>query len=320
MDNTIPFESEENPMILTIYKKALAVLLKKPLVLWGISLLQLFLCGAAWGLFGIIPGVALCICWLLTTSMTLIYLYGYRGREVRTLQLFDCFRDGATIKRVLAGMGWMTLWITLWGLIPVVGPIFAVIRLYRYRLTPYILMQEPEVKPTEAIKLSQARTQGWKGRMFGADILVYVIVWALMLILGGLARIPYIGVLFGIIDFLFSLCCAVLLPLFLGLVKAAFYEEIKAAANASVACPACGNYVHIRSAYCQHCGAPMKAPANQAAAPAAAEAPAPAPAAETQTAELPVDHDPAAPEAPVSGETAAAETELPVPEAPAEEE
>lgn len=255
-------------MILTIYKKALAVLLRKPLVLWGISLLCLFLTGAAYALFGIIPGVALGIGWLLNTSMTLIYLHGYRGREVKVLQLFDCFRDWVTIKRVLCGMGWMTLWIVLWSLIPFVGPIFAIIRVYRYRLTPYILMQEPDVAPTEAIKLSQQRTQGWKGKMFGADILVYVCIWAVSLILTALSQIPYLGVLFGIVLFLFTVVSIVLIPLFLGLIKAAFYEEIKAAANSTVSCPNCGNYVHMTSAYCQHCGSPMKTEASAPLVPA----------------------------------------------------
>ncbi|MCQ2451593.1 MAG: hypothetical protein MJ075_00465 [Oscillospiraceae bacterium] len=272
-------------MILTIYKKAMAVLVKKPFALWGISLLCLFLSGMAYTLFGVIPGLALAIGWLLETSMTLIYLHGYRGHEVKVLQLFDCFRDWATIKRVLCGMGWMTLWILLWGLIPFVGPIFAIIRVYRYRLTPYILMQEPEVAPTEAVKLSQQRTNGWKGKMFGADILVYVILCVIILILSLLAGIPYIGILFGIIDFFAILICAALAPLFLGLVNAAFYEEIKAAANSSISCPNCGNYVHIQNAYCQHCGAPLKAAATPAEPTAPGETAVPTSEAATESAD-----------------------------------
>ncbi|MCR5174921.1 MAG: hypothetical protein K6C09_09890 [Oscillospiraceae bacterium] len=246
-------------MIFNIYAKAMAVLVKKPFVLWGISLLQIFLAGLAWTLFGIIPGVAMCLGWLLSTSMTLIFLHGYRGNRVNVLMLFDCFRDWSTIKRVLCGMGWMNLWIFLWALIPVVGWIFALIRVYRYRLTPYILMQEPNVAPTDAIKLSRERTEGWKSRMFGADVLIVVAVYVVVLILGLLARIRYIGALFGIILFLFAIACFAFLPLFIGLVRAAFYEEIKAEANGSSRCPACGTYVHSKSAFCQNCGAPLHA-------------------------------------------------------------
>lgn len=260
-------------MILTIYKKAFAVLLKRPFVLWGISLLQLFLSAVAGILFGIIPGVALAIGWLLSTSMTLIYLHGYRGQKVNVLMLFDCFRDWKTIKRVLCGIGWMTLWIVLWALIPVVGWIFALIRVYRYRLTPYILMQEPDVAPTEAIKLSRQRTEGWKGRMFGADVLVLVGLYVALLILGLLSRIPFVGVLFGLILTVFAIVCFALLPLFLGLVKAAFYEEIKAEANGIRSCPKCGTFVHAESAYCQNCGAPLNGPSSPA--PISPEPPAP---------------------------------------------
>ena len=254
-------------MILTIYKKAFAVLMKKPIVLWGISLLQLFLSAVAGILFGVIPGVALAIGWLLSTSMTLIYLHGYRGQKVNVLMLFDCFRDWKTIKRVLCGIGWMTLWIVLWALIPLVGWIFALIRIYRYRLTPYILMQEPDVAPTEAIKLSRQRTEGWKSRMFGADVLVLVGVYIALLILGLLSRIPYVGALFGLILCVFAIVCFALLPLFLGLVKAAFYEEIKAEANGIRSCPKCGTFVHAESAYCQNCGAPLNGPSSPAPIP-----------------------------------------------------
>ncbi|MBO4854521.1 MAG: hypothetical protein J5482_05235 [Oscillospiraceae bacterium] len=213
-------------MIMAIYKKALAVLMKKPLRLWGISLLSILLASVASVLFGVIPGVALAIGLLLDTSMTMIYLHGYRGEEVSTVNLFDCFRDWTTVKRVLCGMGWMWLWIFLWSLIPVVGWIFGIIRIYEYRLTPYILMQEPDAKPTDAIKVSKERTRGWKGKMFGADILVIVLFYAAFLVLSLFSRIPYIGVLFALVMFVGGICFAVLLPLFQGLVRSAFYEEI----------------------------------------------------------------------------------------------
>ena len=213
-------------MIMEIYKKALAVLMQKPLRLWGISLLSILLTTVGAVLFGVIPGVALAIELLLETSMTMIYLRGYRGKGVSTLNLFDCFRDWTTVKRVLCGMGWMMLWIFLWSLIPVVGWIFGIIRTYEYRLTPYILMQEPNVKPTDAIKLSKERTMGWKGKMFWADILVVVLFYAAILVLTLFARIPYIGVLFALAMFIGGICFIVLLPLFLGLVRSAFYEEI----------------------------------------------------------------------------------------------
>ena len=215
-------------MVKKIYGRAFSVLMKKPLKLWGISLLSVFLtsvgallCGVAIPIFGI--AVAL----LLSTSMTMIYLAGYQGKQVETLQLFSCFKDWNTAKRVLLGMGWMLLWITLWGLIPIAGPFIAIVKGYAFRLTPYILVTEPDVSVTDAIKVSEKRTKGYKGKMFLADFLVYIIIWVVGFVLGLLTAIPYVGILFGLISFLFSLASGALMPLFMGLVQAAFYEEIK---------------------------------------------------------------------------------------------
>ena len=152
-------------MILTIYKRALTVLMKKPFTLWGISLLEVLLSGVVSVLFGAIYGLALGINLLLDTSMIMIFLHGYRGDGVACVQLFDCFKDGATAKRVLGGMAWMKLWIFLWSLIPIAGIVFFFVKSYEYRLTPYILVTEPEISATEAIKESSKRTKGYKGKM-----------------------------------------------------------------------------------------------------------------------------------------------------------
>lgn len=99
-------------MIMMIYKRALAVLMRKPIKLWGISLLACFLTPVLTGLCGVaIPGLGLAISLLLSTSMLMVYLHGYRGEDVQVLQLFDCFKDWATVKRVVLGLAWMYLWV-----------------------------------------------------------------------------------------------------------------------------------------------------------------------------------------------------------------
>lgn len=226
-------------MILTIYKRALAVLMKKPLKLWGISLLSIALTAVLTALCGVaIPGLGLAVSLLLSTSMLMVYLHGYRGENVEVLQLFDCFRDWNTVKRVVLGLAWMLLWIFLWGLIPVVGPVFAIIRTYEYRLTPYILITEPDVPLTEAIKVSARRTNGYKLKMWGAEVLFGVgigVASALLgLIVGLLAGIPLLGGVFVLAFAVVELAIAALSPLFLGLVQAAFYEEICENANSTV--------------------------------------------------------------------------------------
>lgn len=215
-------------MIQTIYLRAAKVLMGKPFVLWGISLLEMFLSFVFTVLFGLIPGVSLIISTLLGTSMTMIYLAGYRGEEIKSVHLFNAFRDWDTIKRVVCGMGWRALWICLWALIPIVGPFFAIVRVYRYRLVPYILMTEPWVAPTDAIKVSEKRTQGYKAQMFGAELLVAGLFFVATLVLGLFSQIPYIGGLFSVVSFLLSVCYSIFSPLFFGLVQAAFYEEIQA--------------------------------------------------------------------------------------------
>ena len=250
-------------MLKTIYSRAFSVMLKKPVRLWAIGLLSSLLCGVANALFGIIPGVALCLCLLISVGLIMVYLHGYRGDEVKAVQLFDAFKDGATFKRTLCGMGWMLLWIFLWALIPFAGPVFAIIRAYQYRLTPYILVQEPDVAPTEAIKLSKERTKGYCGSMFLADLLPGVAIFVVALILGLLGMIPYVGVLFVIIDVLFVIVALLLVGLFKGLVQAAYYEEIS---NPSmnrygeevVVCPACGKPVVKGAAFCPGCGAKIE--------------------------------------------------------------
>ena len=213
-------------MILSIYKKAAAVLMRKPILLWGLSLLSGILSGLASMVCGIVPGLAIVVSLLLSTSMTMVYLHGYRGEEVKSSQLFECFKDWNTIKRVSCGMGWMLLWQVIWCMVPIVGPIIAIVKAYGWRQTPYILVYEPNVPIMDAIKVSAKRTQGYKGKMLGADLLVYAILFAAVLVLGLLAAIPFIGVLFGLVLFIVGVVAALFLNLFMGLVQSAFYEEI----------------------------------------------------------------------------------------------
>lgn len=243
-------------MFMNIYKRVFAVLMKKPLKLWGISLLGVLLAGVLSGLCGVaIPGLGLAVGLLIGTSLMMIFLKGYRGEEVETKDLFTCFKDWQTIKRVALGLGWMALWIFLWYLIPVVGPIFAIIRMYEYRLTPYILVYQPEVSITDAIKVSKQKTEGYKLQMFLGDIVYGLIIFAAIVVLGILCLIPILGVLFGLALFVLSIAVVALAPLFAGLVQAAFYEEIT---NVAGFCGGCGQRLVPGAEFCSACGKPTK--------------------------------------------------------------
>lgn len=244
-------------MLMTIYKRALKVVLQKPFRLWGLSLLSITLSAILGALCGFaIPVLGISVGLLISTSMTIVFLRGYRGEEVNAVQLFECFKDWNTIKRVLLGLGWMYLWIVLWALIPIVGPIIALVRVYEYRLTPYILVFEPDVPVTEAIKLSKQKTHGYKLQMWLADFVYALIFLAAVIVLGILAAIPYLGILFTLVLIVLYIAFLVLAPLFAGLVQAAFYEEITSTPIAF--CSGCGTKLTSEMEFCPVCGKPIQ--------------------------------------------------------------
>ena len=246
-------------MVSSIYKKTFSVLMKRPFRLWGISLLAEFLCLVAYAGFIGVPAAAFCAALLLSASMSMIFLNSYRtGLEPKTTYLFASFKKDR-ILRVLGGMAWMQLWIFLWSLIPIVGIVFGIIRMYEYRFVPYILMTRDDVKPTDAIKISKQETMGYKGKMFGADILLGAVYLGAFRVFTLLGKIPYLGVLFRILWVLIAIAYGLLAPLFSGIMQAAFYVEIQ----------------HRRAA-----GPQPSAPAQ----PVPPDIPAPASATETQSA------------------------------------
>ena len=211
-------------MIFEIYKKTFSVLLQKPARLWALSLLAGVLVGLSWVLFGLVPGIALGLSILFSASLCLVFLRGYRGQEINAENLFDCFRNKETVKRVLLGMLWQDLWIFLWGCIPIIGIFFAIYKFYSYRFTLHILVEEPEIGITDALKVSMERSQGKCGSMFGADALILLAAAAGYGILLLFAQIPFIGILFRVVLILFSVAVCLLLPLLLGLNEAAIYD------------------------------------------------------------------------------------------------
>ncbi len=204
-------------MISTVFDDAFGVVAEKPFRLWGVSLLASLLSFIVSCAFLAIPVAAIAINLALSTSMTMIFLFGYRGKTPVAADLFECLKDAKTAKRVIGGLLWMNLWIFLWSLIPVAGFVFAIVKSYSYRLTPYILVLEDNVKITDAYKVSEQRTKGFKGEMFGADILAGLMFYGIVLLCS------LISPVLGIIALLIS---SVIFPLFIGLVQAAFYEEI----------------------------------------------------------------------------------------------
>lgn len=261
-------------MIRSIYGRVWSVLKNKPVKLWGLSLLFAVLSGLT-VILGVVPLLTIALALLLEQGMRQVYLRGYRGEEAETEQVFSAFRTGW--QRRLGSMAWAELIAFLWGLIPIVGVIFSGIRSYENRFVPYIIESRPELSFTEVRKLSKEQTSGWKGMMFLADLIPLVICAALALLLSLFGLIPLIGLLFRLALVVLMLACAVFLPLLLGLINAACYEEItsgrlekraerarnpqlKAAARNTIPegaafCPFCGAALDPAARFCPSCGA-----------------------------------------------------------------
>jgi len=211
-------------MFLEAYKKALAVISKKPIMLWGLSLLSgiITMLATIFTAPVMVLGAAFSI--LITCGMARIYIDGLNGKEVNSDQLFSAFNKNCV--RIVGGMAWQTLWTIIWSVVPIVG----IVKAYSYRFVPYILMTKPEVTATQALRLSMEMTKGKKMQMFLADICFFGGIFVISFILGLLSAIPFIGILFALVTLLFIIAIALFSSIFQGLYAAYFYVD---SANAS---------------------------------------------------------------------------------------
>lgn len=203
------------------YSKALKVIMKKPFTLWGLSLMSILLVILASALTAPVIAIGLAIGYVITAGMQKIYLDGLDEKTVNSDQLFVGFKS---FFRIAGGMAWRDLWIFIWALIPIAGPVLAICKSYQYRFVPYILMEEPDVGATEALRLSMKKTNGKKSDMFVADLLFGIAFsvgfWVLLLF----AMIPYIGILFALVLIIYVLAFLCFGGLFCGLFRAYFYK------------------------------------------------------------------------------------------------
>jgi len=172
-------------------------------------------------IFGILPIVWLPVVLVLELGMANIFLRGYRGNEISSTLLFEGFSN--KFARNAGGMGWRMLWLLIWGLIPVAGIFIAIVKFYSYRFVPYIMLTEPDIPATEALKKSMIQTNGYKGKMFVADLLIILAVAITTIIFIFIMRIPYIGPLLAII---YNLLLVALLPLLMGTLEAVYYDKV----------------------------------------------------------------------------------------------
>lgn len=237
-------------MFMKAFAQAFEVIKKKPLRLFGLSILS-----GVIGFFAILftlgmPVIGIAFSMVISAGMSKVFLDGIEGKQVYSDQLFYGFRSGKAFIRTAGGLAWQGLWNAIWvlvtivaialvvaicSIIPVVGGIIGVIlgvlvfiagavlcciKSYSYSFVPYILMTETDVTATEALRLSVKLTNGKKGQLFLADLIFGVAMFVIGLVFGALGMIPYVGVLFVIVGIIIT----VISPLFSGLYWAAFYK------------------------------------------------------------------------------------------------
>ena len=97
---------------------------------------------------------------------------------------FDRFTDGF-VQSFLR-----TLYVFLWSLVFIIPGIIAG---YSYAMTPFLMAEDPNLRPSEAIKLSKDMMNGHKGELFALDLSMigWGILAALTLNIGNLWLNPY---------------------------------------------------------------------------------------------------------------------------------
>ena len=250
-------------MIKGIYSRTLYILGKLPFRLWGISLLGGLLSFIVSVLGVNVPIISIPIVAAISAA---VYYSVYNGSEAESKTLLSPFTDFKTFAHTAGGMCWKDLCLFLWFLIPIAGPVIALIKSLSYAFTPYILLREKEISATDALKKSIEDTKGLRLNMFLAVIMPTIIYMFLSIILALLSLIPYVGILFIVINVLLSLIYGLFAPMFLGLLRAGFYEygkkpktaqKLITAKSEPTVCPVCGKENEGDKKFCGKCGAKL---------------------------------------------------------------
>lgn len=128
----------------------------------------------------------------------------WRSEPVSIKELFDCFR---IYKPTLKAMFVAQLYEWLWGLLFWIP---GIIKRYAYAMVPYVIYENPNLTPNQAVTLSRKLTRGYKWKLFVLDL--SFIGWELLNI-----------VTFGIVGLLY-------VNPYKSLTHAGAYEQLKWAA------------------------------------------------------------------------------------------
>ncbi len=206
-------------LFMQAYKRAIEVILKKPIMLWGLSLLLVIVSSIGSLVTASIPFLSIAIGYLFTCGSVKLYMDGLKGKKVNSKQLFYAFNKNCV--KTAGALAWKDLWTVIWSAVPIYGTV----KSYSYAFVPYIIVSHPEISAFDALKISMKMTNGKKLQMWLADLLFPVIIGAACLILGLLSAIPLLGALFGLVLAVLVLAVALFGTIFCGLYKASFFNE-----------------------------------------------------------------------------------------------
>ncbi|MGN1241599.1 MAG: DUF975 family protein [Alloprevotella sp.] len=135
--------------------------------------------------------LALPLGWGLTVSL----LRNHREESVDLENLFDGFRRGRYV-RVFCALFLVNLFTFLWALLLIIP---GIMKAFSYALTPYILLDEPELTAKQAIARSSEIMQGRRWKLF--CLYLSFIGWGILSVLtfgiGFLWLLPYMNASFA---------------------------------------------------------------------------------------------------------------------------
>jgi uncharacterized membrane protein len=79
----------------------------------------------------------------------------------------------------------------------IAGLVFYCIKYYAYSLVPYITAENADLDALNIARESDAKTKGYKGKMFGTDILIVLMIAGVGIVFGIFGKIPAIGGFFA---------------------------------------------------------------------------------------------------------------------------
>jgi len=203
--------------ILDSYSRCMSFLFRRPFRVWGLTLMCILMSMLS-VVFGILPIVFIPILLVLKLGMVNTFLKGIKGEDISSTELFEGFGKGRFLRNA-GGMGWMALWTLIW--MPV--PFANIIKIYSYRFVPYIMLNDPNIPATEALKKSMAQTRGHKAMMFISDLIIILATAILSVIFYFIGQIPHIGPLLLL---LYLIVFIAIFPFVIGVLEAVYYDKI----------------------------------------------------------------------------------------------